>query len=417
MTNTISTSERTFDVVLYGATGFTGRQTAAYFRDHAPAEVRWAIAGRNEAKLGTVASELGLSSAVGVLVADSSDRGAVSAMTAATRVLLSTAGPFSLYGSLVVECCVLSGTHYVDITGETTWVRGLIDAWHDKAAAEGTRIIPFCGFDSVPSDLGAWMVCQAIRQQTGGGTRSVRASAKLGGGGLNGGTLASALQAGESGNLAALADVLLLNPADQRSPQEAERSPDWHGVKFDKDLKCYLTPFVMAAVNTRVVRRSRALLAQGEGNYGGEFAYAECMETSKKHVAWMTALGLGVVGTLLASGPGRSLLRRVGPAPGAGPSEEAMDAGWFRLRMVAEAEDGSRYLGTIKGQGDAGNRSTVRMVCESALTLACDGDQLPGGPNLGGILTPATGLGGALLSRLRATGKMDWEVEALGAGA
>ena len=156
---------RRFDVVLYGATGFVGRQTVAYFSEHAGG-LKWALAGRSRKRLEALAVGLGLEDA-GILVADAEDDAALAALAAQTRVLLSTAGPFALYGSALVAACVAQRTHYVDITGETPWVRGLIDRHHVKAARDGTRIIPCCGFDSVPSDLGAWLVAQALMREHG----------------------------------------------------------------------------------------------------------------------------------------------------------------------------------------------------------------------------------------------------------
>ena len=406
----ISDAERPHDVVLYGATGFTGRQTAAYFQQHAPPGLRWAIAGRTASKLQQLHASLGLGPDVAVVIADSGDQSAVNTMAADTRVLLTTAGPFARYGDSVVQACVENHTHYVDITGETQWVRRMIDRWHDKASADGTRIVPFCGFDSIPSDLGVWMVAQWLREHGHGGIRSVRATFKLGGGGLNGGTLAAGLHAGEMGQQSMVGSVLLLNPSDRQSAEEATRSADWSGVSYDEQLRCYLAPFVMAPVNTRVVRRSNALLAADGEAYGEAFAYTECLETSRRAMAWATHLGTAAAQSLLLKGWGRAILRRVGPAPGSGPSEAKMNDGWFRTRLLAEAEDGTRALGIVKGRGDAGNRSTVRMLCESAFVLALDGDELPGGPGLGGVLTPATALGGPLLKRLRATPEMSWEV-------
>src|SRR5664279_2563324 len=174
--------KREFDVVLYGATGFTGRQTVRYFGEFAPPDLKWAIAGRNLSKLEA------LKSGVPAIVADSFDQAAIDTMVKRTRVLLTTAGPFAVYGTGIVDACVRFRTHYCDITGETPWVRSLIDRYQEKAAAEGTKLIPFCGFDSVPSDLGAMLIADALGPQT----ATVTALFQMAGG-LNGGTLASAL--------------------------------------------------------------------------------------------------------------------------------------------------------------------------------------------------------------------------------
>jgi short subunit dehydrogenase-like uncharacterized protein len=183
-------AEREFDVTLYGATGFTGRQTVDYFSRHAPPGLRWAVAGRNREKLEA------LQSGVPAVAADSADRVAIGALTARTRVLLSTAGPFILYSDGIVEACVEAQTHYVDITGEVAWVRSLIDRHHGKAAAEGTRIVPFCGFDSVPADLGVSL----LAEQLGPGMIEAKGYFQVRGGGPNGGTIASAHQTYSSGD-------------------------------------------------------------------------------------------------------------------------------------------------------------------------------------------------------------------------
>ncbi len=246
---------RDFDVILYGATGFTGRQTVAYFAEHAPAGLRWAIAGRNRAKLEA------LNSSVPILTADAADPVAIDALVERTRVLLTTAGPFAVYGTLFVDACVRFHTHYVDITGETPWVRMLIDRYHDQAAADGTRIIPFCGFDSVPSDLGAMLISQALGPQT----AEVKTFIEMRGG-LNGGTLASVINMYESGAVKAFADSFLLSPSIGRPPRPMELDP--HDARYDADAQSWTAPFPLAAINTRVVRRSCAIL-------GTDFAYQE----------------------------------------------------------------------------------------------------------------------------------------------
>ncbi len=404
---------RSYDVVLYGATGFTGRQTASYFAEHAPGSVKWALAGRNRAKLERVRGDLRYrGSAADIVVADSSQPETVAAMAADTRVVLTTAGPFALYGEPVVRACAESGTHYVDITGETHWVRRMIDRYESKASASGTRLIPFCGFDSVPSDLGVWMMVQAVRERWGEGTREVRAafSAK---GGVNGGTLATALNTYASGQASNVRDPHLLTPEIYCSAEARAANPDLHWPTWDEDLGLYLAPFVMAVVNTRVVRRSEALFRLWGETYGPDFRYIEAMAMKRWATAQLVALGMLTAQGALSTAPGRALIRKLAPDPGQGPSEEAMDGGFHKTRLIAVSESGHKLRGLITGEGDPGNRSTVRMLCESALALALDEDELPGGSGRGGFLTPATGLGEVLLRRLKATGKMRWETSAV----
>jgi short subunit dehydrogenase-like uncharacterized protein len=406
-------TQRAFDIVLYGATGFVGRQAVAYFAEHA-AGLRWALAGRSAAKLEAVRAECGPGAAgAGILVADAQDAAALDKLATQTRVVLSTAGPFALYGSGLVAACVANRTHYVDITGETPWVRGLIDRHHEQAARDGTRIIPCCGFDSVPSDLGTLLVVEAMLAQHGEPCASVKACHSIRGG-LNGGTLASAMNMLETGQDKLLADPFLLNPAGtaparrhaHADPVVPHRDPDFGGA--------WVGPFVMGKVNTRVVRRSAALLgAAGAPGYREGFVYQEYLRFGKGPLA---AAAAGGITTALAMGmlamrlpPARSVGRMLAPSPGEGPSDWTMDAGSFRCELVGISASGKRVQGRVAGSGDPGNRATTRFVCESALALAAQPGDLPGGPARGGLLTPASGLGMVLARRLAATGKMTLE--------
>ncbi len=388
-----------FDVVLYGATGFTGGQAARYVAAHAPAGLRWAIAGRSRDKLDALATEINPS---GVVVADSGRPATVDAMVEGARVVLTTAGPFAKYGTPVVEACARHGRDYVDITGETPWAREMIDRFHHQAVERRARIIPFCGFDSVPSDLGTLMAVEALRER-GTDARRVMAAFKIKGG-LNGGTLDSALTMAERGLQAEVADVLLLNPRDHQSDAERQRSADFKGVVHDDDLDAWLTPFFMAPINTRVVRRSNALFDQWGRAYGPRFTYNEAIETSGRTSAYATAAVSAAFMSLTNRSWARILMRRYGPAPGQGPSEKSMDGGVCRTRLIGEGEDGSKVLVTLKAPGDPGNRVTVPLLCEAALMLATDRAALPGGDERGGLLTPATALGLGLLERLRSAG-------------
>jgi len=395
---------RKFDLVLYGATGFVGRQTvayvAAYRRNHAPG-LRWALAGRSRDKLEQVRRAAGRGALeAAIVVADAHDGPALAALARNAHVVLSTAGPFDLFGGPLVAACVAQGTHYVDITGETPWVRGLIDQHHDKAAVDGTRIIPLCGFDSVPSDIGAWMLMQAMQERHGVPCVDIKAAFRMRGG-LNGGTLASALNAigGEKARL--LADPFVLNPQPAGLDRQAHADPVL--PYFDGDFQAWLAPFVMGPVNTRVVRRSAALLG-----YGGNFHYQEHQRVGSGLVAGAGALTLSAAmaasQAALGLAPVRALARRFAPKPGEGPSQSAMDKGSFRCELVGRSADGKLVRGHVSDQGDPGNRATTKMVCEAALALVLDTQALPGGPAYGGVLTPASGLGGVLVQRLRRAG-------------
>jgi short subunit dehydrogenase-like uncharacterized protein len=395
-------TDRDFDVVLYGATGFTGRQTVEYFARHAPPGLRWAIAGRSRAKLELVRAEAGPgASAVELIAADSRDQRSVDAVVARTRVIASTAGPFALHGTPIVDACVRLGTHYADITGETAWVRELIDRYHAKAAADGTRIVNFCGFDSVPADIGTHLLVRALRE-AGTGCADVRAWYRMSGG-LNGGTIASIANTYESAAGKRLADPFLLDPPDAHSPEQLAKSKDVRDPFFDERVDTWVGPFVMAVVNTRAVRRSAALWAERGAPYGAAFTYQEYARFDQPLAAAkaiVTTAVLGLVDAGMRTSLGRELFTAI-LKPGAGPSVETMDKGSFSTDFVATGEDGRTMRATIAHRGDPGNRATVRFLCESALALAVDEASLPEG---GGVLTPATALGDVLVRRLRDAG-------------
>jgi short subunit dehydrogenase-like uncharacterized protein len=394
-------------VVLYGATGFVGRQTVAHFAAHASG-VRWALAGRSAQKLEQVRQACGPGAAeAGIIVADATDGKALDALAGQAVVVLSTAGPFALYGSALVAACVMHRTHYVDITGETPWVRGLIDRHHAQAARDGTRIIPCCGFDSVPSDLGAWLVAEAIWKQHGELCVSVKACHSMRGG-LNGGTLASALNLMEAGQDKLLADPFLLNPPGT-TPRDPAEHADPVAPHRDADFDAWVGPFMMGPVNTRVVRRTAALLkARGDAAYGAHFSYQEYMRVGKGPLAAAAAagisMGMGVGAAAMRFKSGRALARAAAVSPGQGPSERTMDGGSFRCELVGKTASGKVLRGRVAGQGDPGNRATTKFVCESALALALQPQALPGGERGGGVLTPASGLGMVLGQRLVAAG-------------
>lgn len=400
---------RKYDVVLYGASGFVGRRTVAYFARHPQVKalgLKWAIAGRSADKLEAVRKDCGAPEA-GVLVAEAHDSKAMDALAHSAAVVLSTAGPFALYGSELVAACVRHGTHYVDITGETPWVKGLIDRHHAEAQRKGARIIPFCGFDSIPSDLSAHLANAAMRERFGEACTAVKVAFSIRGG-FNGGTLASLFNMLASGQSDAMADPFLLNPEGTR-PANAAQHADPLGPRHDADFSAWLGPFMMSTINTRVVRRSAALLGYAEG-----YAYQEYLRLGRGPAAALAATSLSVGSftsqAALRLGLVRRLAQRLAPPPGAGPSEASMDGGSFRALWVGHSASGKTVRGKVADQGDPGNRATTKMLCESALALALQLDELPGGRRHGGLLTPASGLGDVLVQRLRLAG-MTLQVE------
>ena len=399
-------TDRRYDVILFGATGFTGRQTVEYFARHAPAGLRWAIAARSKAKLELVRAEAGLGSrTVDIVVADSRDQASIDEMVSGTRVILTTAGPFALYGTPVVDACVRFGTHYCDITGETPWIREMIDRYHAHASADGTRIVTCCGFDSVPADIGTMLVVNALRD-AGTGASEVRAYYR-GTADLNGGTVASIANvyatAGQAPDGVRLADPFLLDPPIEHSTRQRAGSRDVETPFADDRIGTWVGPFVMAVTNTRIVRRSAALAAERGAPYGNDFVYQEYQRYGEPFAAAKAIGGtamLGVIAAMFRTALGRQLFTAL-LRPGAGPSKEAMDNGWFRTDLRGTGEDGRVANCTIPHKGDPTNRATVRFLCESALALATESEALPPG---GGVLTPATALGDVLVKRLRAAG-------------
>ena len=327
-------------------------------------------------------------------------------MAESTRVLITTAGPFALYGDAIVDACVHHSTHYADITGETAWVRRVIDRHHVRAAQDATRIVPFCGFDSVPSDLGTLLLVRHIEATFGAPCVEVTAYFQMMGG-FNGGTLASNANRYASGEVRTTEDPFLLSPGTRHSAAERQANRDPAGARYDKTLGTWVAPFIMGSINTRVVRRSAALAAEYGEPYAPRFAYQEYTKLGPPYAAAKaTAMAVSLAGfaTVMSAAPARALLSRVLPKPGEGPSEESMARGWFKTTLVGRTADGRSARARISYKGDPGNRATLRILCESGLALAFDGPELPGAPARGGVLTPAMALGEALVPRLRAAG-------------
>lgn len=392
------------DLVIYGATGFTGSQAAHYIaRRVAPGTLRWAIAGRSQPKLDALAASIE-GHDVPTIVANSGDPASIDAMVEQARVVLTTVGPYARYGSPVVAACARLGRDYVDITGEVPWVRRMIDAHHEEAAASGARIVPFCGFDSVPSDLGTWLAAEACAEA---GTQLGKLGAYFQAkGGVNGGTIATAFLALENERPRDLAHPFLLDPDNTidraRWSAHADPKSPWRVAPLGR----WAAPFFMGPVNTRVVRRSVALAGE---RYTEDFGYQEGMLVGRRMGALSAgAATAGMAGLTVAAAlaPTRALLRRMAPSPGEGPSEATMNEGFVRVHYVGEAADGRAVRGELRAEGDPGNRVTVQFLAESALCLA---ERDEGVRAEGGVWTPAHAFARPLLVRTRATG-MRWEM-------
>lgn len=389
---------RELDIVLFGATGFTGRLVASYLAGAAKREpVRWAIAGRSHDKL----AALGLG--VPIIVADALDTAAMRALAQRTTCVCTTAGPFARYGSELVAACAAAGTHYCDLTGEVPWMRRMIDAHHDRARSTVARIVHTCGFDSIPSDLGCWAAQQAFIARFGSPARRVTAVFGEQSGGLSGGTFASAFDIAREADRDPAVRKLLANPyALDPTGGSAPRppAPDETWIHWQPVLGMFTVPFVMAQVNTRVVRRGHALAGFP---WGKDFAYREVMSTPGSlrgavMAAGITA-GLGALGLAMSQPWLRDRLARRAPQPGEGPSAEARARGHWIVRLVAEGDSGERLVYVASDRADPGYGSTSKMLGEAALCLARDPLSSPGG-----VLTPSVAMAQPLLDRLRRAG-------------
>ena len=380
------------DIVIYGATGFTGQLCVKYFQS-LDLNIKWAIAGRNHEKLKTVANNYAPD--IEILVADSDDEAGLNDICSRSKVVLSTAGPFHRYGSKLVKACVENGSHYVDITGENFWVKGLIEKHHEEALRKGIRIIPSCGFDSIPSDIGTFYAVRSLN-------RPVKRvdSFHSWKGEASGGTIETMFAMGDLDLGKEIRNPFLLNPEGSYTNEQKKLSSDVLKISKQKDLSAWSGPFIMAGANTRVVRRSEALLTERQESYGNNFVYQEHAFHKSLSKALFSTMGLGLLGLILIS-PLRKIVRSFLRKPGEGPSLEVQENGWFECKFLVESEDGERSLYKMFGKGDPGYKVTSKFAAECALSLLEDPQSLPGGREYGGVLTSASGLGNVLIERLK----------------
>lgn len=404
---------RDFDVIVQGASGFTGVLVAEYLmRQYGlGGDLRWAIAGRSKSKLQAVREGLGHeASDLPIIVADSFDKDALQALAERTRVVLTTVGPYALYGSDLVEACVNAGTHYCDLAGEVQWIRQMIDQHQDAAAKSGAMIVHCCGFDSVPMDIGVWHLQQAALDKHGSYCKSISMLVKATKGSASGGTLASMMNliktSREDRNIARiLTHPYSLNPEGER---EGPDRRDQKKILFREDANTWTAPFVMAGVNTKVVRRSHALAGYP---YGKDFLYDESVATGRGIGGWLKGtlmtLGLGAIVFLASYSPTRRLLQKfVLPKPGEGPDRKLQQEGFFNLMQVGVLPDGTQIRARITGDQDPGYGSTSKMLSECAVCLAKDGLEIGGG-----VWTPAAAMAGPLIKRLRDNAGLTFELK------
>ena len=394
-------SEREFEIVVYGATSFVGQILSHYLtEEYRDPDLKWAMAGRSKSKLNQVKLSLGKPHAtIRYLVADAEDEKALRQMCQQTKVVISTVGPYALYGETLVKVCAETGTDYCDLTGEPQWIKRMIDRYQITAQKTGSRIVHCCGFDSIPSDLGVYFLQLVALKQQGNYCQQVKMRVNKLKGGASGGTIASMVniykEAAKDKHLREeLTDPYSLCPPSA----EARPSQQEVGMEYDKDFESWVAPFVMAAINTRVVLRSNALL---EPPYHRNFLYDEGMLTGDQSAgrkrARKTAIGTKLMTVAMAVPPLRWLALKFLPKPGEGPTPEEQRNGFFDLRFIGFNEQGPNIIIRVTGDRDPGYGSTAKMLAQAGICLARDipGDRVPGG-----FWTPATAMGKKLIRRL-----------------
>jgi short subunit dehydrogenase-like uncharacterized protein len=409
----VSAAPREFDIVLYGATGFVGKLTAEYLA-RAGGNARIALAGRSPDRLRAVRDTLAESArSWPVVTADATSPSTLDEMAARTRVVVTTVGPYTRYGLPLVAACAAAGTDYADLTGEAMFVRESIDLYHKQAADTGARIVHACGFDSIPSDLSVYALYRAAREDDAGELGDTNFVVRSFSGGLSGGTIASLVEVLHTASSDPDARRQLSDPytltADRSAEPELGRQPDLplrRGRQLAPELSGVWTAgFLMAPYNTRIVRRSNALL---DWAYGRKFRYSENMSVGSSPVAPVaSAVVTGVGNAMFGLGSRyfrllpRRLVERILPKPGTGPSASARERGYYKIETYTTTTTGARYVARMEQRGDPGYKATSVLLGESALALALDRAALS---DLHGVLTPAAAMGDALLARFPAAG-------------
>lgn len=404
------TQDKEFDIIIWGATGFTGKLVAEHIFNKygANQSVKWAMAGRNLNKLKTIRAEIADEN-IPLIVANSNDEISLNDMVRRTKVVCTTVGPYAQYGSKLVAACIENQVHYCDLTGEVQWMRKMIDQHHEAAKANGTKIVFTCGFDSIPSDLGVYFVQQAAKKKTGKPAKQVRMRVAGMNGGLSGGTFASLDNVmKEAAKDKAIYKVLVnpygLNPEGEQSGNDQR---DLSKVVYDEATGNWIFPFIMAGINTKVVRRSNAL---SDYNYGKDFQYDEAMVGGKgfggKIKAYLSGAVLGLFFAGKEGGFLKKLINQVLPKPGEGPNKEKREAGFYKFNFFTTLADNTEILGVVTGDKDPGYGSTCKMLTESAICLAQDDL-----PNIGGCLTPSTAMGDKLLKRLELNAGLTFSIK------
>ncbi len=403
-------AKQKFDVLVLGATGFTGKWVAKHLYDHyADTKLRWGLAGRSEGKLTQVREFLGDdNNLIESIIVDSNDETALSAMVLQTKVVITTVGPYAYYGSLLVRLCAEAGTHYVDLTGEVPWMREMIDAHHITAEQSGAKIVHSCGFDSIPSDMGVYFMQQQALETYAKPMRNIRFSLTKAKGGISGGTFASMINIVKQAVRDKRVRKVLFNPYSLNpDPSFKGRDKrDQQGVVYSKELGKWTAPFLMAGVNTRIVRRSNALMGFA---YGQDFSYTETMPTGSGASGYLMAKAISSAVKSIAfmsiTALGRTVLGVFLPSQGEGPNVDPESPGFYAIQFNGETALNERMVVTVDGDADPGYGSTSKMLAEAGVCLALDRSRVKGG-----FWTPSSAMGDALLARLEEKAGLTFKV-------
>ena len=385
-----------FDIIVYGATGYTGRLVAEYLSQEYADDsgLRWAMAGRSQSKLEAVRDEINAPADTPLVVADTGDADSLRAMAERTRVVLTTVGPYQLYGSDLVRICAETGTDYVDLCGEPAWMRQMIDAHGETAKQSGARIVFSCGFDSIPFDLGVYFLQKAAKEKFGAALPRVKGRVRKMKGTFSGGTAASLKATLAAAKANPEVYQLLGNPFALTPGFTGPAQPPAAKPEFDESLGSWAAPFVMAAINTRNVHRSNALLGHA---YGCDFVYDEMILTGPGEQG--EAIAKAVTGD-------KSLAGDDAPKPGEGPTKEERENGFYDVLFIGEGADDKTLMASVAGKRDPGYGSTSRMIAESAICLVRDATDTQGG-----IWTTAPAMGDKLIKRLQEHAGLTFKLE------
>ncbi|HIG09384.1 MAG TPA: saccharopine dehydrogenase [Alphaproteobacteria bacterium] len=390
---------REFDIIIWGASGFTGRLVALYLFDKygTNGDLKWAMGGRNLTKLEKVRDEVANKN-VPLVIADSNDKVSLLNMVNRTKVICTTVGPYAKYGSNLVETCIKSHIHYCDLAGEVQWMYKMINRHHEAAKVNGSKIVHTCGFDSIPSDMGVYFIQREAKAKRGSIAQKIKMRVAAISGGISGGTYASLSRVLEEAQKDKMVYKILtnpygLNPIDE---QVGKDKSDLRSVIFDKASQSWIGPFIMASINTKVVRRSNVLSSYA---YGKSFRYDEATIFGKGFLGRIKGILSFIPIGLIMSAKHGSLLKKgldiLFPSPGEGPTKQKMEKGFYKLRFYITLADGSNAFAKVTGDMDPGYGSSSKMLAESAVCLAKD--KLS---NISGVLTPSVAMGDALLKRL-----------------